>query len=1034
MDITDLFGSPLAEAAGAEAARAEAAGAETAATGAGVADVGLSLDDLFASPLGEAGLTGESASVAGLGFAAHPVGGACGSGPGYSSKRTACAADRMYDDDSCSNDSEEEAEDLPSTPGVRLWCSREVHPNGVRNWRDTPNCIAALEYKCACEQTCLSRVGGAINLYDYRRLLRQRATELGHGGLRDAIREVLAAHYDAGRNQFRRSFSVGNAQGVCERAAGVAMGVSESLFGKARADVTKDRPWHAGRKKVKVARQSKQRESLDAWVRRQRAHMEGDKLTGARWQYSGKLTEKELWMRYMKDCDRAGQPTHGSSRLLWDIWKSHTEIKERPPTGHEACNSCAERAAKRASLEGLTDAVSNAARKQIDDEQRAHISFNSQERKHYTDAVSAAELDPHSTTTLTIDAPTRHQFDLPSQARSKRDVAKRLDQTNRWQSKIEGVLDAGVGMMVYVARAALGGGANLVCTVLMLSLFCHHRLGRPLGRSLHLQLDNTTAENKNTTVFGLVAWLVARGIFDEGVIFYMHVGHTYNDLDQTFAPLIAEMLRIAIESVAALLAYLERKLTVQRVREVRDLPHLWDFAVWLAPCMHEFKGFATTQHSSGMHEFIFRRDSTGEVRVHYRQTSQSSTLLPEGPGDLIFKSLPSGHPPVAAFKADEVWHRAQVQCNVRQWLPHLGLPIPALGAAEKSWQELFDSMPPSSQDLPTTARLVWDTLPAQQQPLCATQCQLHACTDMIENPPVNPVATHQHNQGAVARETAQWQRSERAVAIAAGRIAPIFHSEYVFFKPPDATSELVSLGRVVSVPYGGATMTDHLLDIAEYAHTPMLGVCGLFGTFVTKQNEHYDAATKGSLKFVRHKGVKRSHVLHANVQTWLDADRSLRISLVSLQKLATLCPQEHKLPATIPSLHAAQDRIATRTQTCDAGVRVTTQDIAGVDNPDVAPGRQGATTRQPTPQQPVPARTRIVVYWEEDGGGWYKGTATSHRRSAVEENSQLWRWQTRVAYDDHDGFHNFSAWHFLDGGDESAKWRICDSSDEDESE
>ena len=52
-------------------------------------------------------------------------------------------------------------------------------------------------------------------------------------------------------------------------------------------------------------------------------------------------------------------------------------------------------------------------------------------------------------------------------------------------------------MMVFIARAGLGGGANLVCTVLMLSLFTHVGLGRILGAELHLQLDNTTAENKN---------------------------------------------------------------------------------------------------------------------------------------------------------------------------------------------------------------------------------------------------------------------------------------------------------------------------------------------------------------------------------------------------------------------------------------------------------------------------------------------------------------------------------------------------------
>ena len=66
---------------------------------------------------------------------------------------------------------------------------------------------------------------------------------------------------------------------------------------------------------------------------------------------------------------------------------------------------------------------------------------------------------------------------------------------------------------------------------------------------LHLQLDNTTAENKNNTVVGLMALLVAWNIFQEVTIFFLHVGHTCNDLDQTFSPLIQEMLRIPLPTV-----------------------------------------------------------------------------------------------------------------------------------------------------------------------------------------------------------------------------------------------------------------------------------------------------------------------------------------------------------------------------------------------------------------------------------------------------------------------------------------------------
>ena len=269
-----------------------------------------------------------------------------------------------------------------------------------------------------------------------------------------------------------------------------------------------------------------------------------------------------------------------------------------------------------------------------------------------------------------------------------------MDATNRWQSKIEGVLDAGLGMMAYVAPSFVGGGANLVCTVLMLALFCHIRSGRRLGQVssvpaactiaplhhcatiapftidqhpptkcislqvLHLQLDNTTAENKNNTVIGLLALLVAWGKFSTVTIFFLHVGHTHNDLDGTFSPLIAEMLGIALATVKArisstralhsppatyarmcvhvhsccmcsslcqaLLDYLERKLAIQRIREVRLLPHIWDFSKWLGPHLSGLKGFATNQEGSGMHEMLLYKDAEGRVRFNAKQTSQAS--------------------------------------------------------------------------------------------------------------------------------------------------------------------------------------------------------------------------------------------------------------------------------------------------------------------------------------------------------------------------------------------------------------------------
>ncbi|KAL3894263.1 MAG: hypothetical protein SGPRY_013857, partial [Prymnesium sp.] len=386
--------------------------------------------------------------------------------------------------------------------------------------------------------------------------LRREFSAAKSGGMRDVLRAKLEQHYDAHLRHFQRTFVVAGISGMCERAYAVAAGVSEVTYVRARTDVTKERPMHAGRVQVRQTKESAARQTLDAWVRSQRDGMEGNKTTGKKW-YTEKVTEKQLWLRYTKSCDRAQQPTVGSSRLLFDIWKSHDEIVVVKPTGHAICDVCSDIHAARLALEGMPNQDAKQRRSMLDAEAEARKEYHTTERRYYDDSMALATYHAELMTCITIDAPTQHQFDLPSQARWKRDTSKKLDGARRWQSKVEGVLDAGVGMMAFVARIALGGGANLVATVLILTLVKHVEIGRPLGAKLHLQLDNTTAENKNKTLLGTVALLVAWQVFEEATIFYLPVGHTYNELDAAFSPLITALLRRVIETMTGLLEFIQ---------------------------------------------------------------------------------------------------------------------------------------------------------------------------------------------------------------------------------------------------------------------------------------------------------------------------------------------------------------------------------------------------------------------------------------------------------------------------------------------
>ena len=112
-------------------------------------------------------------------------------------------------------------------------------------------------------------------------------------------------HYDAANDTFTNSFVVCNVGTCCHLAWGVASGISEATFSRARADVRKNRPMHAGappastiappslvhiacmlalrsgraKERDKHERKQESTKSLESWVRMQMETMEGSHHT-----------------------------------------------------------------------------------------------------------------------------------------------------------------------------------------------------------------------------------------------------------------------------------------------------------------------------------------------------------------------------------------------------------------------------------------------------------------------------------------------------------------------------------------------------------------------------------------------------------------------------------------------------------------------------------------------------------------------------------------------------------------------------------
>ena len=56
-------------------------------------------------------------------------------------------------------------------------------------------------------------------------------------------------------------------------------------------------------------------------------------------------------------------------------------------------------------------------------------------------------MDPSKVTALSMDCPTESQVDVQVQQRSARDPVKSLEKPKKWQSKITGIMLAGIDMM-----------------------------------------------------------------------------------------------------------------------------------------------------------------------------------------------------------------------------------------------------------------------------------------------------------------------------------------------------------------------------------------------------------------------------------------------------------------------------------------------------------------------------------------------------------------------------------------------------------
>jgi hypothetical protein len=102
------------------------------------------------------------------------------------------------------------------------------------------------------------------------------------------------------------------------------------------------------------------------------------------------------------------------------------------------------------------------------------------------------------------------------------------------------------GAFNYMVDDAVIGGGNVTVEVIWRTLIKLQELRQIWAEDLHVQLDNTSKDNKNHTVFGFLAWLVAEGHFVNATVSFLPVGHTHEDIDALFGVVVRYLRKFPI--------------------------------------------------------------------------------------------------------------------------------------------------------------------------------------------------------------------------------------------------------------------------------------------------------------------------------------------------------------------------------------------------------------------------------------------------------------------------------------------------------
>ena len=241
-----------------------------------------------------------------------------------------------------------------------------------------------------------------------------------------------------------------------------------------------------------------------------------------------KKRNMELWF---KAPPRNTNPPNISTAAFKRLWNEEDQLKERKASSHSKCNVCANLDNLLSALQGRCDAEAVQKRKALIAARELHEKNHLGERSEMDYACLRAIVSPNSIWVIMADAATQRNFELPRLLKRR---AKELNNIPFFGLKLMATFAPGYGFTPFLVHDSMYSGANLLWTVVWHTIVAMQTQFGYLPDELHLQLDNTSGENKNETMIAIGAWLVASGYFKRVRVFFLMVGHTHIIIDQIF--------------------------------------------------------------------------------------------------------------------------------------------------------------------------------------------------------------------------------------------------------------------------------------------------------------------------------------------------------------------------------------------------------------------------------------------------------------------------------------------------------------------